>query len=68
MDLSHKGSGEIFDLKEMLLPFLHDPEQYLQPMDGSVQKAFLTRIQQHTGKPRWTNPPARWLKKSCRCY
>lgn len=29
MDLSHKGASEIFDLDKELLPFVHDPENYV---------------------------------------
>ena len=56
MDLSHKGSGEIFDLKEMLLPFLHDPESYVGAMQATVKNAFLARVQQHIGQTPMDKP------------
>ncbi|WP_138994216.1 hypothetical protein [Larkinella sp. C7] len=56
MDLSHKGSGEIFDLREMLLPFLHEPESFASSMHATVKKAFLSRVQQHIGQTPMDKP------------
>lgn len=47
MELGHKGSGEIFDLKSMLTEFLHDPKAYVAPMDEELKKAFLYKVQDH---------------------
>ncbi len=50
MDLSHKGAGQIFELKTMMLEFLHDPNAYTAQMDKQVEAAFLAEVQKHIGQ------------------
>ncbi|NJY61423.1 PglZ domain-containing protein [Salinimicrobium sp. CDJ15-81-2] len=40
IDLTHKGSSEIFDLEKELLPFLHNPERHLSGYDETVKEIF----------------------------
>ncbi|MDG4950735.1 hypothetical protein NLM59_07345 [Weeksellaceae bacterium KMM 9724] len=44
LDLSHKGSSEIFDLEKELLPFLHDPKSFSKKYDESTQEIFYKKI------------------------
>jgi len=44
MELIHKGASEIFDLEQMLLPFLSDPKEYVSAMDKEVSKMFGEKV------------------------
>lgn len=60
MDLSHKGAGEIFDLKKELLPFIHDPETYSkEKYDAQLRETFYRKVndlleQEYLSKPAGT--------------
>ncbi len=47
MDLSHKGSSEIFDLEKELLPFLHAPTQFETKYDAQVRETFYRKLSEH---------------------
>ena len=44
MDLSHKGSSEIFDLERELLPFLDNPKNFVKKFDSTTQEIFYKKI------------------------
>ena len=44
MELVHKGASEIFDLEQMLIPFLNDPVDYVSAMDQEVSKLFSSKV------------------------
>ncbi|BBE18579.1 hypothetical protein AQPE_2742 [Aquipluma nitroreducens] len=44
MELVHKGASEIFDLNQMLLPFLKDPKEFMSEMDIEVSKMFSEKV------------------------
>lgn len=50
MDLSHKGSSEIFDLEKELLPFLHDPKGFVKKFDTSTQEIFYKKVAELVGQ------------------
>lgn len=43
MDLSHKGSSEIFDLEKELLPFFDNPKTYLNKYDKKTREIFFKK-------------------------
>jgi len=44
MDLSHKGSSEIFEMSKELLPFIHDPEEFTAKYDSQVLEIFYKKV------------------------
>lgn len=60
LDLCHKGSAEIFDLKQELLPFLNDPEGYAKTKyDPQILDLFYHKVnellnQEYIAKPAKT--------------
>lgn len=58
MDLSHKGSSEIFDLQKELLPFLDNPKNHLNKYDKKTQEIFFKKINELIGQPYISKPPA----------
>ena len=44
MELVHKGASEIFDLNQMLVPFLNDPKEFVSAMDKEVSKMFAEKV------------------------
>lgn len=45
IDLIHKGPSEIFDLNKELLPFVHDPENYInEKYDKQLKESFYGKI------------------------
>ena len=50
IDLTHKGSSEIFDLEKELLPFLHNPERHLMGYDKTVQEIFFKSVNHLIGQ------------------
>lgn len=56
LNLSQRGSGEIFDLSTMLVPFLDSPKSYVSDMDSEVQKAFLEKVQKQIGQQPMSKP------------
>ncbi|MFB2777088.1 PglZ domain-containing protein [Shewanella xiamenensis] len=60
MDLSHKGASEIFDLDKELLPFVHDPENYVtEKYDAQLRETFYRKVndllgQEYIDKPAST--------------
>jgi PglZ domain len=45
MDLSHKGSTEIFDLSKELLSFIHDPKSFSeQKYDAELRETFYRKV------------------------
>ena len=58
LDLSHKGSSEIFDLEKELLPFLNDPKNYLRKYDKKVQVIFFKKVNDLIEQPYIDKPPA----------
>lgn len=64
MDLGHKGSGEIFDLKTMLPEFLHDPKKFVAAMDEELKESFLSKVQDHIGQQPIKKPAATVAKET----
>nr|MBC8552883.1 PglZ domain-containing protein [Candidatus Brocadiales bacterium] len=59
MDLSHKGAGEIFDLKKELLPFVHDPEKYSkEKYDAQLRETFYRKVNELLGQEYMAKPAA----------
>ena len=59
MDLSHKGSTEIFDLNEELLPFIHDPEVYSkEKYDAQLRETFYRKVNDLLGQEYLAKPAA----------
>lgn len=56
LNLSRKGSGEIFDLSNMLVPFLDSPKSYVDGMDPEVEEAFLEKVQKAIGQQPMSKP------------
>ncbi|MBD0402934.1 PglZ domain-containing protein [Flammeovirga sp. EKP202] len=50
MDLSHKGTGEIFNLEKELLSFIDDPHEYVQKYDVKVQEVFYKKVNELIGQ------------------
>jgi hypothetical protein len=63
MDLSHKGSSEIFDLEKELLPFLDNPKIYLIKYDISTQEIFYKKVNELIGQPFVSKPPKTLAKE-----
>ncbi|GHC46750.1 hypothetical protein [Ulvibacter litoralis] len=57
MDLSHKGSSEIFDLEKELLPFLDNPKSHLVKYDTKTQEIFFRRINELIEQTYIKKPP-----------
>ena len=61
MDLSHKGSSEIFDLDKELLSFLHDPKAYSKnKYDEQLRETFYRKVNEHL-KQDYISKPAETL-------
>ena len=60
MDISHKGATEIFDLKKELLPFVHNPEAYLEKYDAQLQETFYRKVNDLLGQ-EYLHKPANTL-------
>lgn len=60
MDLSHKGSSEIFDLEKEILPFLDNPDKYVKQYDAKVQEIFFKRLNELIGQT-YIKKPAKTL-------
>ena len=56
LNLSRKGSGEIFDLSTMLVEFLDSPKAYVSDMDPEVKEAFLEKVQKAIGQQPMSKP------------
>lgn len=59
IDLSHKGSSEIFNMEKELLPFLNSPEDYVKKFDKTVKETFYKKVnellaQEYIEKPATT--------------
>ncbi|MFA5455769.1 MAG: hypothetical protein WC272_10690 [Sulfurimonas sp.] len=50
------GTGEIFDLESQLLPFLHDPEQYIKNYDAQTAKMFFLKINEYMQQDNHEKP------------
>ena len=50
IDLSHKGSSEIFNLEKELLPFLHDPKSFAKKFDSATLEIFYKKVTELIGK------------------
>ena len=51
MDLSHKGSSEIFDLDKELLPFVHDPKGFAnEKYDAQLRETFYQKVNELLGQ------------------
>lgn len=50
------GTGEIFDLTSQLLPFLHDPEQYIKNYDPQTAKMFFSKINEYMQQDNHEKP------------
>ena len=50
MDLSHKGSSEIFDLERELLPFLHNPKDLERKYDAETCTIFYKSVAELIGQ------------------
>ena len=45
LDICHKGAGEIFDLKNELLPFVHNPSGFeTEKYDASLREVFYRKV------------------------
>lgn len=45
LDICHKGAGEIFDLKNELLPFIHNPDVFeIEKYDASLRDVFYRKV------------------------
>lgn len=61
MDLSHKGASEIFDLDKELLPFVHDPENYVtEKYDAQLRETFYRKVNELLGQ-EYIDKPASTL-------
>jgi len=61
MDLSHKGASEIFDLKEELLTFIHDPETFSkEKYDAELRETFYKKVSELL-KQEYISKPAKTL-------
>lgn len=58
MDLSHKGSSEIFDLEKELLPFFDNPKTYLNKYDKKTREIFFKKINELIGQTYIKKPPS----------
>lgn len=59
MDLSHKGTSEIFDLNKELLPFLHDPIGHAkEKYDAKIRETFYRKVNELIGQDYFAKPPA----------
>ena len=67
MDLSHKGSSEIFDLEKELLPFLHNPTQHSNKYDATVKEIFYKSINELIDQD-YVSKPAKTLAKEVVSY
>ena len=67
MDLSHKGSSEIFDLEKELLPFLHNPSGHLSKYDNKVKETFFKSVNELIDQA-YVNKPAKTLAKEVAHY
>jgi hypothetical protein len=57
MDLSHKGSTEIFDLNKELLPFVHDPDTYSkEKYDAQIRDTFYRKVNELLGQDYLSKP------------
>ena len=57
MDLSHKGSSEIFDLNKELLPFVHDPAKFSkEKYDAQLRETFYRKVNDLLGQDYFTKP------------
>lgn len=57
MDITHKGATEIFDLNKELLPFLHDPDRYIEEMyDDQLREAFYSKVNELLGQDYLSKP------------
>jgi hypothetical protein len=57
MDLSHKGATEIFDLSKELLPFVHDPDNYINDkFDAQLREAFCKKVNELLGQDYLDKP------------
>jgi len=58
LDLCHKGSAEIFDLKQELLPFLHDPEGFAKSKyDPQILELFYQKVNELLKQDYIPKPP-----------
>lgn len=58
MDLSHKGSSEIFDLEKELLSFLNDPKIYSKSKyDEQLIETFFRKVNEYLKKEYIKKPP-----------
>jgi len=61
MDLSHKGTTEIFDLNKELLPFVHDPEAFAsEKYDDQLREIFYKKVNELLGH-NYINKPVKTL-------
>ena len=64
MDLSHKGTSEIFDMSKDLLPFLHNPEAFDRDQyDAQLRETFYKHISNLLGVAHTTKPAATRAKE-----
>lgn len=61
------GTGEIFDLESQLLPFLHDPEQYIKNYDVQTVQMFYEKINKHIGREDIDKPVATLANEVVHC-
>jgi hypothetical protein len=61
MDIAHKGATEIFDLNKELLPFLHNPDRYVEEKyDDQLRDAFYRKVNELLGQ-EYLKKPAKTL-------
>ena len=60
-DICHKGAGEIFDLKNELLPFVHNPNGFeTEKYDASLREVFYRKVNELL-KQEFIDKPAQTL-------
>lgn len=48
---------ELVNLEDELLPFLHEPEKYLNPKDADIRRLFEEKLFELLGQPYMAKPP-----------
>jgi hypothetical protein len=67
MDLSHKGSSEIFDLERELLPFLDNPKAFVKKFDDATKEIFYKKVTELIGQT-YVDKPAQTLASETANY
>jgi hypothetical protein len=63
MDISHKGSNQIFNMEQDLLSFLDSPENYINKMEEIVKETFVKKVNEFIGQNYIEKPPETLAKE-----